>query len=211
MTCPPPKLGLTDVWLPQFRILAGPRKQTCPFSSRPVSPAFFAILVSEASPHQALGSGLSTYFDRSFDVHYQIFDEKQYRPALAVGLRDFLGTGLYSGEYVVATKSVGPKLRLTGGLGWGRLGSHGSFAVMGSRPTQTLGSGGIPNYDRWFRGPVAGFAGINYNHNDRLGFSVEYSSDHRPGRRSNPYVDGYDDGSACRRGPALQAFVLCAS
>lgn len=125
----------------------------------------------------APGSGLSTYFDRSFDVHYQIFDEKTYRPALAVGLRDFLGTGLYSGEYVVATKSVGPKLRLTGGLGWGRLGSHGSFAVMGSRPTQTLGSGGIPNYDRWFRGPVAGFAGINYNHNDRLGFSVEYSSD----------------------------------
>ena len=48
---------------------------------------------------------------------------------------------------------------------------------MGSRPTQTLGSGGIPNYDRWFRGPVAGFAGVNYNHNDRLGFSVEYSSD----------------------------------
>ena len=123
------------------------------------------------------GSGLSTHYDRSFDVHYQIFDEKMYRPSLAIGLRDFLGTGIYSGEYVVATKSVGPKLRLTGGVGWGRLGSHGSFATMGARPSGTLGSGGIPNYDRWFRGPVAGFAGINYQHTNRLAFAVEYSSD----------------------------------
>ena len=123
------------------------------------------------------GYTLPSFYDRSFDLHYRILDEGPYRPALAVGLRDLLGTGLYGGEYIVATKSIGSKIRLTGGVGWGRLGSHGSFATIGKRPTGILGSGGIPNYDRWFRGPVAGFAGLSYQHNERLGFALEYSSD----------------------------------
>ncbi|WP_298802098.1 YjbH domain-containing protein [uncultured Lentibacter sp.] len=123
------------------------------------------------------GYSLPSYYDRSFDVHYRLLDEGRYRPALAVGLRDLLGTGLHGGEYVVATKSIGSKFRLTGGLGWGRLGSHDSFATLGTRPTGILGAGGIPNYDRWFRGPVAGFAGLGYQHSKKLGFAVEYSSD----------------------------------
>ncbi len=120
---------------------------------------------------------LSAYYDRSFDLHYRLLDEGKYRPAVAIGLRDLLGTGLYGGEYVVATKSLGNKFRLTGGLGWGRLGSYNSFATLGSRPTALIGSGGIPNYDKWFRGDVAAFGGLSYQHNDKLSFSVEYSSD----------------------------------
>ena len=42
-------------------------------------------------------------YDRSFDLQYQISDEGQYMPALAVGLRDFIGTGRYSSEYLVAS------------------------------------------------------------------------------------------------------------
>lgn len=41
-------------------------------------------------------------FDRSFDIHY--------RAAEAIGLRVFLGTGLYSSEYVVATKHITDRL-----------------------------------------------------------------------------------------------------
>ena len=33
-------------------------------------------------------------------------DEDGWRPSLALGLRDFLGTGVYSTEYLVATKTV---------------------------------------------------------------------------------------------------------
>ncbi|MBU2981217.1 YjbH domain-containing protein [Lentibacter algarum] len=123
------------------------------------------------------GYTLPAYYDRSFDLRYRLLDETRYRPAVSIGLRDLLGTGLHGGEYIVATKSVGDKLRFTGGLGWGRLGSYGSFATMGSRPTGLLGGGGIPNYDRWFRGPVAAFGGVSYQHNDKLSFAVEYSSD----------------------------------
>lgn len=125
----------------------------------------------------APGYTLPTYYDRSFDIRYRLLDEGKYRPAVSLGLRDMLGTGLYGGEYIVATKSLGSKVRVTGGLGWGRLGSYGSFATTGVRPTGLLGSGGIPNYDRWFRGPVAAFGGLSYQHNDKLSLAVEYSSD----------------------------------
>lgn len=118
-----------------------------------------------------------TYYDRSFDIRYQALTEGRYRPGVAIGLRDFIGTGLYGSEYIVATKTFADKLRVTGGLGWGRLGSYNSFGTMGTRPTSLIGAGGVPTYDRWFRGPVAAFGGISYQATDKLNFSVEYSSD----------------------------------
>lgn len=135
---------------------------------------------------------LTTYYDRSFDLRYQLLDEGQYRPAVTVGLQDFIGTGLYGAEYIVATKGIGDKLRLTGGLGWGRLGSSGAIGSTGTRPTALLGQGGIPTYNRWFRGDVAPFGGISYQVNDRLTFKAEYSSDaYGPERGLTPVtVDG---------------------
>ncbi|QYX58464.1 YjbH domain-containing protein [Roseovarius sp. SCSIO 43702] len=116
-------------------------------------------------------------YDRSFDLSFRFLDEGRYHPAMSIGLRDFAGTGLYSGEYIVATKSIGQRLKLTGGIGWGRLGSHASFGSTGTRPTGILGEGGIPSYDKWFRGDVAAFGGFSYEVTDRLTFSAEYSSD----------------------------------
>lgn len=118
-----------------------------------------------------------TYYDRSFDLRIRLLEETATRPAVALGLRDFVGTGLFGGEYIVATKAIGKRLRLTGGLGWGRLGSHGAFASTGTRSTALLGEGGIPTHDRWFRGDVAGFAGLSYAASDRLNLKLEYSSD----------------------------------
>lgn len=119
----------------------------------------------------------NTLYDRSFDLRFRLVNEGRYIPAIAIGLQDFIGTGIYGGEYLVATKTIGPRLRVTGGIGWGRFGSHGSFASTGTRPDSLLGEGGIPTYDRWFRGDVAAFAGLSYAATDRLSFGVEYSSD----------------------------------
>ncbi len=118
-----------------------------------------------------------TYFDRSFDVRFLLMKETANRPALTLGFQDVMGTGLYSGEYLVATKSLSPGLKVTGGIGWGRLGSYNSFASIGERSETTLEQGGIPTYDRWFRGDVAAFAGLSYAPNDRWNFKFEYSSD----------------------------------
>lgn len=124
-------------------------------------------------------------YDRSFDLRYRILDEGRYRPAVAVGLRDFIGTGLYSSEYLVATKHVTPRLTLTGGVGWGRLASHGGFrnplGVIDSRfetrPGGFTGTGGQVELGRWFRGDAALFGGVSFRATDKLTLKAEYSSD----------------------------------
>jgi hypothetical protein len=123
-------------------------------------------------------------FDRSFDLQYRLVDEGRIRPAIALGLRDFAGTGIFSSEYVVASKTVAPGLLLSGGIGWGALGSYGSFdnplgAISDGfdRRPGFDGLGGEPNADNWFRGPAALFAGMRWQVNDALTLSAEYSSD----------------------------------
>ena len=129
------------------------------------------------------GSGDETY-DRSFDLQYRLIDEGRYRPAVAIGLRDFLGTGLYSSKYVVASKNVGNNVVVTGGLGWGRLSGEGGFTnplgVLSSdleTRTRDIGLGGKPAFDEWFGGDAAFFGGVEWQVSDRLSVKAEYSSD----------------------------------
>lgn len=131
-------------------------------------------------------NGFSTYRDRSFDVRFLLSRETPRWPAITLGLQDFAGTGIYAGEYVVATKTFeGPgrlpgRVSVTGGLGWGRLGSAGSIGAPFSdaRPAFSPGdTGGELATDQWFRGPVSPFAGIEWQVNDRLGLKLEYSTD----------------------------------
>lgn len=123
--------------------------------------------------------GFSTYYDRSFDLRFRILDETRYLPAVTIGLQDFAGSGVYSGEYIAATKQLTDRLRVTAGLGWGRLGSFGDIGTpFGDRPPPPAdGIGGRPNWNSWFRGPVAPFGGLEWQLTDRLGVKVEYSSD----------------------------------
>jgi len=124
-------------------------------------------------------SGFSTFYDRSFDIRYQVLKERRYQPALAIGLQDFAGTGIFSGEYIVATKHLTPRLKVTGGLGWGRFASSGSIGspFSDTRPQKDVGQGGQFNQTVWFRGPAAPFGGIEWQPTDRLGFKLELSSD----------------------------------
>lgn len=124
-------------------------------------------------------------FDRSFSLHYRLLDEGPMWPALALGLNDVAGTGIYGGEYLVATRTLSPRLRLTGGIGWGRLGSYGGFAnplgVLGdgfdSRSYARPEEGGTLTWGSWFHGPAALFGGVEYQLTDALSLTAEYSSD----------------------------------
>lgn len=120
----------------------------------------------------------TTYYDRSFDLRYQILREGRYLPSVTIGLQDFVGTGIVAGEYVVATKNVTPDIKVSAGLGWGRLGSYGPIgSPFGARPPLVIGSGGNFNVDQWFRGPAAPFGGVEWQINDAWTFKAEYSSD----------------------------------
>lgn len=130
-------------------------------------------------------NGGSTLYDRSFSVQYRFLDEGRFRPAMAVGINDMAGTGVYAGEYVVASKALTQKLRATAGIGWGRLGSFGSFdnplGVISdrfdTRPKADVGKGGTFQPSQWFRGPAALFGGVEWQASDRLTLVAEYSSD----------------------------------
>lgn len=114
--------------------------------------------------------------DRSIDLRYQVLKEGKYVPALTIGLQDLTAEGLFASEYVAATKTFGDKLKVTAGLGWGRMGTEGGIgSPFGSRPP--VDPTGTPNVDQWFRGEAAPFAGVEYRINDNWTVKGEYSSD----------------------------------
>ena len=123
-------------------------------------------------------------WDRSFDAQIFLADEGKYSPAISLGLRDFIGTGRYSSEYLVGTKSFG-KFEFTSGLGFGRLAGRNSFKnPLGKlsekfdvRETNNLGRGGTLGTINWFQGNTAAFYGMQYFINEKARISVEYTPD----------------------------------
>lgn len=122
--------------------------------------------------------GYDTYYDRSFDFRFQALKESTYLPSVTIGIVDAAGTGLYSAEYIAATKNFTPQIKATLGLGWGRLGSYNSIgSPFGSRPPIDLGQGGTLSAGQYFRGPMAAFGGVEWRPTEKLILKAEYSSD----------------------------------
>src|SRR5690606_3226459 len=134
------------------------------------------------------GSGET--FDRSFDIKLRLIEETERWPAVALGLQDFLGTGIYSGEYIVATKGVDAgdmgEFRLTGGLGWGRFagvsGIDSPFCSISNRfcdRDRRTATGGDVEIGRFFGGEEMGlFGGVEWiTPIEGLTATVEYSPD----------------------------------
>ena len=73
-------------------------------------------------------TGFNEFFrwDRNYEVKARLLEESTYLPQVAVGIRDLVGTGVFSSEYLVANKQIG-QTDLTLGLGWGRLAGNGLF------------------------------------------------------------------------------------
>lgn len=115
-------------------------------------------------------AGDQSYKDKSSEIKWRMLDETASLPALAVGLRDPGGTGLFAGEYVVASKRW-HNLDVSLGLGWGYLGARGNlgnpFGFMGQRFTtrqsSNVGSGGTAQLSTLFTGRTALFGGVQWH------------------------------------------------
>ncbi len=119
-------------------------------------------------------------WDRSFDFHYLLSKEKSMFPAIAVGLRDFIGTGLYSGEYFVASKSLAAGIDVSAGIGWGRLAGKNSYDnIFGvsERKNRNFGKGGTFHVGQFFSGPNSPFFSFSYKLNPKLEIITEMSQD----------------------------------
>jgi len=115
-------------------------------------------------------SGGQTYKDKSTGLKLRLLKEDTYIPEIGVGVRDILGTGLFSGEYFVASKRYSD-FDFNLGMGWGQLGTRNNVtnpftSVFGSsfstRAAPVVGSGGTPN-QQYFHGTAALFGGIQYH------------------------------------------------
>ncbi|WP_374536435.1 YjbH domain-containing protein [Chitinimonas taiwanensis] len=72
----------------------------------------------------ANNSQYGDYGDKAFAAKLQLLDERYWQPALAVGIDDFEGTGLFSSHYVVASKQIGDADL---SIGYGRKRTQGVF------------------------------------------------------------------------------------
>lgn len=116
-------------------------------------------------------SGDQSYKDKSIDLKFRLKQEDARWPELAIGLRDGGGTGLFSSEYLVASKRWG-NWDGSLGLGWGNLGSRGNLgnplaSLLGARfktrPAASTVTGGTANTSGWFKGPTALFGGVQWH------------------------------------------------
>ena len=132
----------------------------------------------------AFFSGQQTYKDRGADLKFRLLKESEWLPAVAIGLQDTLGTGIFAGEYLVASKRY-RDLDFTLGMGWGYVGSRGSFtnpmtliAPLFRTRTPAEGLGGVPALFSMFSGRTVGiFGGIEYNTPlEGLTLKIEYDS-----------------------------------
>ncbi|MAU53490.1 MAG: hypothetical protein CMN17_14235 [Roseovarius sp.] len=164
---------------------AGQTRNTLTFQITPRLSGSFRYSRLEDFP---VTGGTTTNFDRSFSLHFRFADETAIRPAFAIGLNDVFGTGIYASEYIVATKTFGERVRVTGGLGWGRFAGSGGFknplSIFGdrfeTRPPRDVGTGGNVESQQFFRGDAAFFGGVEWQVTDRLRLTAEYSSDSYP-------------------------------
>lgn len=121
------------------------------------------------------------FWDRSFDFHYLLKEQTNYMPSIAMGLRDFIGTGLYTGEYLVATKNITKNLKATVGLGWGRLSGKNErsniFGFGNNRSSISTGFGGTLHTNHFFSGTNSPFFSLSYKASPNIEIITELSSD----------------------------------
>jgi len=115
-------------------------------------------------------SGGQTYKDKSVGLKVRLINENFYLPEVAVGARDMLGTGLFSGEYFVATKRHND-FDYTLGMGWGQLGTRNNVTNpfvtafgqnYATRPPVIYNQGGTST-GGFFHGTAALFGGVQYH------------------------------------------------
>ena len=116
------------------------------------------------------------YKDKGFNFKIRL-KEEGVLPAIAIGLNDLAGTGLYSSEYIVSSYGLN-NIDIHFGLGYGTMNQskdsiNNPLGYLSdrfkNRPTQYKGKGGQFNPSRYFSGEKASpFYGISYSINKKI-------------------------------------------
>lgn len=160
-------------------------------------------------------AGGQAYKDKSLDVKFGLLEESAYLPQVALGLRDVTGTGLFSGEFLAASKRTGP-FDFSLGLGWGYVGGRGNLrnplsAIspgFDARPVVDIGQGGNFSVGSYFHGRTALFGGVEYQSPwEPLSLKLEYDGNnyqHEPLSNNLPRNSPWNVGAVYHAGPGVQ-------
>lgn len=126
-------------------------------------------------------AGSQSYKDKSIDFKLRLAEETAYTPQLAFGMTDIGGTGLFSGEYLVANKRAGD-FDWSLGFGWGYIGNSGRSKnpftwfddSFGEREIFTGTEVGNFSTNSYFKGRSSFFGGVQYNPSDKWVIKLEY-------------------------------------
>jgi membrane-associated phospholipid phosphatase len=93
------------------------------------------------------GSAYGRYKDKVVDAKVQLVTEGVWRPAIAVGATDLLGTELFKGQYIVASKTFGAARNIEASIGYGSKRPDGLFAGLRWGPLALPGWAVVAEYD----------------------------------------------------------------
>lgn len=74
------------------------------------------------------GAAYGRYKDKVLNAKVSLWDENSWQPSVAIGVTDMLGTGLFKGQYLVATKTFGAQKNLEVSVGYAHRRPDGLFA-----------------------------------------------------------------------------------
>ena len=129
------------------------------------------------------------YKDKGFNAKLRIKDEGSF-PAIAIGINDLAGTGLYSSEYIVASYGI-ENIDFHFGLGWGNYNGAEDLKnpliylneEFETRPTDFSDQGGQFQPSRYFSdSSVSPFFGLAYAINDKYLLKLERDTTKTTGR-----------------------------
>ncbi|BDX04511.1 YjbH domain-containing protein [Planctobacterium marinum] len=144
-------------------------------------------------------SGNQTAKDKGIDIKLKLLEESYWIPQLAVGFRDFGGTGFFESEYLTASKRFG-HFDFHLGIGWGYLGNAGTisnplcdiadrFCSRDEFGGFGVDQGGQLEVGDFFSGNASLIGGIEYQSPwQPLRFKVEYEGNDYTDERAAPLV-----------------------
>lgn len=159
------------------------------FTSSPFNWLEASIFYTSIDGKPYPGYDYQDYKDKGFNLKIRLKEEGIF-PAIAIGLNDLAGTGLYSSEYIVASYGIN-NLDMHFGLGWGTLNGTKDFKnpfryiddQFDTRPQTYEDEGGQFQPSRYFSGKDASpFFGLSYVLNKKIVIKAERDTTLTPGR-----------------------------
>ena len=125
-----------------------------------------------ATNQSGFGSGYGSYKDKTSGLKVRLLSEDVWRPAVALGVQDPIGTKLFPRQYLVATKNLGES-QLT--LGYGKEEIDGLFGGLRYAPSWFANGSFVAEYDAsdYKKFPFAEETGVA-NRTKGISYGVEY-------------------------------------